>query len=161
MNTFQGNYENGNSLSEKRKEEKSIITNKNNNDVGDILSYTDIARWQPIQSNAVDDASNTEIMEDKQALILIELKQKVNAQSKMITRLEEDNDKLWKALEAYDTDYNSKSNKKRKQEDLDKTNNDAELEKKIEKRLRLNWKANFTWRNTRTTLCVSHVLISP
>ena len=60
-------------------------------------------------------------MGDKQALILIELQQKVNAQSKMITRLEEENGKLRKALEAYDTDDKNKSNKKRKREDLEKT----------------------------------------
>ena len=120
MNPFQGNDENGNSLSEKRKEENNIITNKKNNDVSDILSYTDIARRPPIQSDAADDASNIEIMEDKQALILIELQQKVNAQSKMITRLEEENGKLRTALEAYDTDDNNKSNKKRKREELGK-----------------------------------------
>ena len=127
MNPFQGTDENGNSLSEKRKEE-----NKKNYNVSDVLSYTDIARRPPIQTDAEDDASNTEIMADKQALMLIELQQKVNAQNKMIARLEEDNEKLRKTLEAYDTDETNKSNKKRKREELNKTNNDAELEKKIE-----------------------------
>ena len=54
------------------------------------------------ETDAADDASNTEIMADQHALMLIELQQKVNAQSKIITRLEEENGKLQKALEAYD-----------------------------------------------------------
>ena len=45
--------------------------------------------------------------------MLIEL-QKVNSHSKMISSLEEDNGKLRKDLEAYDTNANNKSNKKRK-----------------------------------------------
>ena len=38
-------------------EEKNRITNKKNTDVSDILSYTDIERRPPIQTDAADGAS--------------------------------------------------------------------------------------------------------
>ena len=59
--------------------------------------------------------TNTEVMQDHDALLLIELQQKVGTMNKIISRLEEDNAELRKALaEGNVNDTENKANKKRK-----------------------------------------------
>ena len=59
--------------------------------------------------------TNTEVMQDHDALLLIELQQKVGTMNKIISRLDEDNAELRKALaEGNVNDTENKANKKRK-----------------------------------------------
>ena len=145
MNPFQGTDENGNSLSEKRKEEKNIHTIKKNNDVGDILSYTDIARRPPIQKDAADDASkNTktsvihqlpkrssstavDIYSEIRSTKEEELTKIVENQQKMIEELQQEVMQLKMGKEDeqdHEDNEDERSNKKRKPDDDYKEDNE-------------------------------------
>ena len=81
--------------------------------------------------------TNTEVMQDHDALLLIELQHKVGTMNKIISRLEEDNAELRKALaEGNENGAENKANKKRKlREDSgeigDKENEDIKEQVKI------------------------------
>ena len=53
-------------------------------------------------------------MPDKEALMIIELQKTVQNQRKAIVQLEEENNKLRKTLDTYESDDNNKTSKKRK-----------------------------------------------
>ena len=61
--------------------------------------------WYPPTAN---------IMPDKEALMIIELQKTVQNQRKAIVQLEEENNKLRKTLDTYESDDNNKTSKKRK-----------------------------------------------
>ena len=148
MNPFQGSDENANSLSEKR----IIHTIKKNNDVGDILSYTDIARRPPIQTHAADDASkNTktnvihqlpkrssstavDIYSEIRSTKEEELTKIVENQQKMIEELQQEVMQLKMGKEdeqEHEDNEDERSNKKRKRDDDYKEDNEETLLKKV------------------------------
>ena len=80
--------------------------------------------------------SNTEqVFQDGDALLLVELQQKLNAQNKNVTRLEEENLKLKKSLEEFTKITKTKKRRLEDDAEQDETNRLKEKIKILELRL--------------------------
>ena len=101
----------------------------------EIGSFTELATRQRPQeeSEQQDEAMVTtryEVLPDQEALQLIELQHKLKAQNNIIIRLEEENERLRKALEAYERGSNT--TKKRKLDEIAETQNNSHLKEQME-----------------------------
>ena len=106
----------------------------NNRVASEIGSFTELAtRQRPHEeSEQQEEAMVTtryDVLPDQEALQLIELQHKFKAQNNIIIRLEEENERLRKALEAYERGSNT--TKKRKLEEIAETQNNSHLKEQM------------------------------